>query len=369
MSPLLTSLVPTGLQRDAGPGPVVLAACAAALSLFGCGDGDARLPPPSPSELNASGTYTLTSTVDVPPTVLASQPVADFLDLLRDLRTDPAAALFKVLDEAGVPLAAQLGAAVPGVVRGQLNDAINDYLLGRIASDGELDRVIALSERAFVSFTLSSTLGVPAAAQAASTTDVRGTHAIDGLVFQVPGGVPLPVPRQVLAMVSPLPGALDAKPPVAVAGAQRGAGEATLLVGDHAFGLAYGEILFAALDGQPNGPSLRQRLGTAFDCPGLGASVANRCVLGVCIGHAGDIAGVCEAGLDEIVERVHERLAEANFEALHFASGEARLWDRLATEAADGMVDRIDGGVWSATIDAGMGPRASRATFTGQRAR
>lgn len=356
-------------QSHAHRGILVLGACASVVWLVGCGGGTARLPPPPPSELDAAGTYALTSAVDVPPTVLASQPVADFLDLLRDLRTDPAAALFKVLDDAGVPLAAQLGAAVPSVVRGQLNDAINDYLLGRIANDGELDRVIALSERAFLSFTLSSTLGVPAAAQATSTSDVRGTHAIDGVIFQVPGGVPVPVPRQVLATVSPLPGALDAKPPVAVAGAQAGAGEATLLLGDHAFGLAYGEILFAALDGQPNGPSLRQRLGTAFDCPGLGSSVANRCVLGVCIGHAGDIAAVCEAGLDEVVARVHDRLAEANFEALHFADGEARLWDRLTTEVADGLVDRIDGGVWTATIDAGMGPRASRATFTGQRAR
>jgi len=188
------------------------------------------------------------------------------------------------------------------------------------------------------------------------------------VVFEVPGGVSLPVPRVLLDTLSPLPGSLDATPNVGVHGTSTAAkGDAAIVIGDHHFGLAYGEILFAALDGRPDGPSLRARLGQAFDCPGLGVSVASRCVLGLCIGHAAEVTALCESALDVAVDKIHDQLAMANFEALRFSDGRAQLWDQLATEPRDGLVDRIAAGIWQATIDAGPGPRACRATFAGQR--
>jgi hypothetical protein len=336
------------------------------LAGVGCGGEVAPPPPPPPEELEVAGSYDLDSSVEVPPTVLASQPVVDTLDLLRLLKTDPAAAFFQLLDEAGVPLAGELVSVLPGAVKGQLNDAINDYLRARGvgASGGELDRILAIAERAFVTFRLDSRLDVPAGAKGTAT---GGAHGIQAVIFDVPGGVAIPVPRVLLDTVSPLPGSLDAAPTVMVNGAAPSAGDAAIVVGDHFFGLAYGEILFAALDGRPDGPSLRARLGQAFDCPGLGTAVASRCVLGLCIGHAAEVTAVCESALDVAVDKIHDQLAMANFEALRFSSGRAQLWDQAAAEARDGLVDRIAAGTWQATIDAGPGPRACRATFTGHR--
>jgi hypothetical protein len=336
--------------------------------LLGCGGESSPSPPEPPADLEATGFHDLASTVDVPPTVLATQPVVDTLDLLRRLKTDPAGAFFQLLDEAGVPLAGELVGVLPGALKSQLNGAINDYLGARGvgASGGELDRILALTERAFVTFRLASRLEVPAGAKEGT---VVGAHGIDAVAFEVPGGIAIPVPRAVLQTVSPLPGRLDGAPTVHVIGTTASKGDAAIVIGDHFFGLAYGEILFAALDGRPGGPSLRTRLGTAFDCPGMGTAVASRCVLGLCIGHAAEVTAVCESALDLAVDKIHDQLAMANFEALRFSDGRAQLWDQAAAEPRDGLVDRLTGGVWQATIDAGTGPRACRATFAGQRQR
>ena len=151
--------------------------------------------------------------------------------------------------------------------------------------------------------------------------------------------------------------------------AAAGHGDAALTIGDHFFGLAYGELIFAALDGAGTGETLRARLGRAFDCPAMGQSVANRCVLLLCIGHASDITQICERGLDLAVDKVHAPLSGLSFRALRFEDGNADLWDaRVTGGAVDGRVDRIDRGTFSkASIDVGTGPRACRATFSGER--
>ncbi len=335
--------------------------------LVGCDDGGgASRPPDPPANLDAAGSYGLSSRVDVPPTVLASQTIVDYLALLRQLRTDPAAAFFTLLDEAGVPMARNLRDVLPDAIEGKLTGAINDYVNGQ-ASGGagaEIDRILAFSESAFAHFTLASRLDVPAGV---AVEPGPGTHVVQGLTLDLPGGIPVTVPASVIATLSPLPAALVASPTVSVTGSENKAGDATLAVGDHFFGLAYGELVFAALDGYGTGVSLRSRLGSAFDCSAMGNSVANRCVLGVCIGHAGDIAELCERGLDLAVAELHDQLAGMSFEAIRFASGRGELWDQSAAEPRDGVVDRIAGGVWQASIDISTGPRECKATFTGSR--
>jgi hypothetical protein len=162
-------------------------------------------------------------------------------------------------------------------------------------------------------------------------------------------------------------GALDAAPLVDVQGSEAGHGDASLSIGDHFFGFAYGEVLFSALDGNGSGPSIRTRLGAAFDCTAMGNDVAGHCVLGVCIGHASDIATICESGLDLAVAKLHAQLSALSFEAIRFSSGEGQMWDQAASEPADGRVSRIDRGTWQAAVDVGTGSRSCPATFTGTR--
>jgi hypothetical protein len=323
--------------------------------------------PPAPAELEANGTYLLSSRVEVPPTVLASQTIVDYLALLRQLKTNPATAFFTLLDQAGVPMASELLGALPSVVKDRLAGAINDFVGGQTggAAGAEIERILALSETAFARFILESQLDVPAGAEVAPMV---GAHAIAGLTLELPGGIPVTVPESAISALAPLPGALAASPTVAIKAVEPGAGgDATIVVGDHFFGLAYGEVIFAVLDGYGTGVSLRSRLAGAFDCHGMGTWVANRCVLGMCIGHAGDVTGLCESALDLAVEQVHDQLSGLSFEAVHFAEGHGRLWDQASSEARDGLVSRVDQGVWQASIDVSTGPRDSKATFTGRR--
>lgn len=335
--------------------------------IAGCDDGNtAPRTEPVPADLQVAGTYQLSSRVAVPPTVLASQTVVDYLALLRQLRTDPAAAFFTLLDEAGVPMASELLAVLPSVLEDALKGAINDYVGGQTsgAAGAEIDRILALSEAAFAHFTLQSGLDIPAGAELAAT---RGTHTVQGLTLDVPGGIPVTVPSSVLAALSTLPVVLAAAPTVAVTGPATGTGDASLTVGDHFFGLAYGEIVFAVLDGYGTGQSIRSRLGSAFNCSGMGNWVAKRCVLGVCVGHASDVTLLCENALDLAVDKLHAQLAGMNFEAIRFAAGHGTLWDQVAAEAKNGVAERVDGGIWQASIDIGTGPRDCKATFTGRR--
>lgn len=351
----------------------------ALVGLAACGsDADSTQKPP-PSGLEISGDYALATKIDVPPTVLASQPAVDFIDLLRLLRHDPATAFFQLLDQAGVPLVADLFAILPDALKNELGDAINDYWLshgGAAGGNSELDKILAFADGTLARFTLASRLQIPAppeptpdASAQPGPVEIVGHHAVSALLFDVAGGVPIPLPRSLIESLPLLPGPLDADPMLTLTSATAGHGDAAMTVGDHFFGLAYGELIFAALNGAGTGETLRARLGRAFDCPAMGQAVANRCVLLLCIGHASEITQICEQGLDLAVDKVHERLSELSFRALRFEAGAADLWDaRTAAGPLDGRVDRIDRGVFTkASIDVGTGPRTCRATFSGER--
>ena len=90
---------------------------------------------------------------------------------------------------------------------------------------------------------------------------------------------------------------------------------------------------------------------------------ADKCVLGVCVGHETEIKSVCVGGITAIVDFVHDQLAAHRIEALHFASGGARLVD----DDADGVGDRIVDGDWDAEMNFGLGLRHTNATFIGAR--
>jgi hypothetical protein len=347
----------------------VLCAALGVMGWAGCGDEGTKVPETKvvPLNLSVAGEYQLSSPTEVPPTVLASGAANEYIGVLRLLRDDPASAFVKLLDDAGVPLVSDLFGVLPGAIKGQVTDAINDYWRTQARSGGatqsEVDRILAFAESTLVSFTLESRLSVPAGAESGAR---EGSHTIAAVRFDVPGGLPLSVPRASVAGATLVPGAVDARPTVMASVSP--SGDAQVQIGDHSFGLAYGEFVFQALNGGVGGETLRTRFGRAFDCPAMGKAVANRCVLSVCIGHASDITAICEKGLDAAVDKIHSSLTDLNFRALRFASGTGAMWDRRSTaDPPDGQVDRIDGGSWKASIDAGSGARECKSTFTGTR--
>jgi hypothetical protein len=100
----------------------------------------------------------------------------------------------------------------------------------------------------------------------------------------------------------------------------------------------------------------------------VAASVAQKCILSLCVGHREELQELCEQGLDAAIEKLHEELASMRFDAVTLSSGTASMWDAAEGGGArDGALDRIAGGVWTASLDLGMGPRPAPATFSGVR--
>jgi hypothetical protein len=316
--------------------------------------------PTAPSAVVAEGRYAVTSQIDLTPLALASERAAETIVLLKGLRDDPAGTFFTVLEGAGVPLAKDLYDVLPDVLQGRVQGWINEALLGRgNGVPAELDQLLSIVESTLVRFDLLTDLQLTAAPAA--------QHLIRGVRYDFLGGrLPVVVPRLV-DQHSPINAETEL---VATITNPAPSGDGALSLGDHAFGVPYGEYALAALNAvshQRYGAPLRPALGRLFDCPGMGQAVAGKCVGPLCVGHAAELTAICERGLDQVVTNLHERIQGLNFNAVRFQQGDATLWDQRGAEARDGRADRIAGGRWQATIDLGQGPRPVPASFSGLR--
>lgn len=338
--------------------------------MAGCGDNDPA-PGPPPADLEVAGSYELVSTYDFTVAGLLPEPIAEYAQTIAGLETDPAGTLFKLLDEAGVPLASDLLAALPGPVANELKTWINEAITGRQYGNASVK-----TELAAVAETIQTVVARPDVASAlqVSAPDATGaitaTHALEELRYALYGGT--------TDITVPIGEATAAGPLVTVQTTAGGrvtaplsSEDAHLFVGDHAFGVAYGDSVLAALDQAVRarfGTDLRGALGQLVDCAGMAHSVANRCVLGACVGHEGTLTSICDAGLDLVYADIHDRIAALRFDALRLTSGQAEMWDAPAGSAAtDRRVDRLDTGKWAASVDFGMGARDVHATFAGTR--
>lgn len=325
--------------------------------------------PPVPA-LTAEGAFEVTSPIDLNALTLAPEPVLKSVRLIKGVKDDPAGTFFMLLEEAGVPLANDLYAALPGPLKDRVKGWINDYIRGR-SHEGrpvptELEELVAMMEQALLRFDLLTDLTLPVAGAAA--TPPLAAHDFRGIKYEFLGGrLPVFIPRLV-DKHTPVNAQTQTVATVAAASA---GGDAALELGDHAFGVPYGEYVWAGLNQvthQRYGAPLRPALGKLFDCPGMAASVSGRCVGPVCVGHQADLLAICESGLDRAVARIQEGIQSYNFNAVRFKQGRGQLWDaRAAGGAADGRADRIAGGTWEAFVDAGQGPREVKASFTGTR--
>lgn len=299
-------------------------------------------------ELDVAGTYHLTTSIALTTGSLAPTPVREALELLSDFRAAPAATLVRLLDDAGVPLIGDLEAALPSAlesrVYGWLDRAILSALDGA-ALDG-VDVLLDAADLVVAEPDLHSTLvlGRPDA-----TGHLAASHALGAVSFVAAGrSLEVPLTIESLAPTASL---------VATVGATVG-GTRSLGLGDHAFGLAYGGLLLAAIERSAldrTGLGFRAALGRAVDCPAVAAEVAARCVLGVCVGHRDTLEELCERGLDELVAEVEERLAAERLDVLRFRAG-------VATVAGASVA-----GAWTGELDLGDGPRALDASFAGPR--
>lgn len=301
---------------------------------------------PVPSQ---EGPYAVRNTVDFTAEAVLPKPAEVVVATLRTFSTNPGKALVSAADAAGVPALATLYDALPGALTSKFEGFISDYV-AKVKVNGTpiteyAGQIAELAEFALTQFAVTSEL------------DLRqGTaeHRLTGLDLR-PAGIEVVLPIDGLAgdILTQNPSTLVSE------------GGYVSLDEQH-FGLMYGEYAWQGLEAastQLFGQGIRATLGQAVNCPAMANSIADKCVLGVCVGHQSLIEDICEGGLDTIVNLAHNAMAANKLEALHLISGSVRLVD----EDGDGVGDRLVDGTWDAELNFGLGLRHAPATFEGDR--
>jgi hypothetical protein len=315
------------------------------------GPGDTEEPIGTPEDPvpAKTGPYQLVNRVDVTVEAVLPAQAELIVSTLRALSSNPAHALITIADQAGVPAVGVLYGVIPGVIKDRLEGWINDEI-AKVKINGKpitayAGQIAALADTALTHFAVDSELTVHGE---------TATHRITALDL-APTGLAVKLP------IGGLAGDLLTQEPdlfVARAGA--------VMLGEQHFGLNYGEYAWQGLEAASRalfGDGIRASLGHAINCPTIARSVADKCVLTVCVGHQAELASICEGGLDAIVDFAHARMAALRLEALHLAAGQATLVD----DDGDGVGDRLTGGTWQAEMNLGLGLRHTTASFTGTR--
>jgi hypothetical protein len=308
----------------------------------GSGSGTTTTTPPPPV---ASGAYQVRSEIDLTVEALLPEPAADMVETLRSFSTNPAETLFDLAESAGVPAVGTIRDALPSYLEdklyGWIDGEIAKVTLGGVPVTQIAGDIAAMAETALTQFALDSEMNVQGGV---------ATHTLKTIDF-TPAGLDQAY-------------SLDTIPDVIVSRTATCTSTATTFsIGDHTYGLPYGELAWTAVNDAmiaQHGMDIRASLGAAVNCPAIAATVAQKCVWSVCVGHEAELTAICEKGLDEVVERARAKFASMKFEALHFQSGTATLVDANK----DGTAEALANGVWTAELNAGMGLRHVPATFT-----
>lgn len=307
-------------------------------------------PPPPPPSATARGAYQVRSVFDLTAAAVLPEPAYNVVETLHDFSTEPAHTLIDLAEAAGVPAVEELRAALPDALEskleGWLDDQIEAVTIDGVPVTQVAGELAALAETALTQFAVESTLDVREGAATAS-------HRLTKLDF-TPAGLDAQL-------------ALDDLPAdVGTAEATAACADGALTLGDHRFGLPYGRYAWQAIEAKVEaqyGAQIRPLLGAAVNCPAVADAIADKCILGVCVGHRAELVELCERGLDEVVDRAKAKMEALRFDAIRLEAGTATL----AGVGQDGTAARLEGGVWTAQIDASQGLRPVPATFTAGR--
>lgn len=332
-----------------------------ALTLVACvvpSTGDMVLPQPdggvtnpdAPEEIAVASDYQLQSKLAVTAGSVAPPPA---YQLLKDLDSDPGAALVTIAETAGVPAAGLLFDALPNSLSGRVTGWMSDA----IDSSSEMQTLIAWSQVVLARVELSSTLRI---GTLDSEEHASASHTLDALHFEIDGREI----EQAIPTIEEIPGAGHADADVWIDQDEEGR---HLVLGEHTFGLLLGEAAYRAFENAVEsryGQDLRGLLGASLNCTAMAAEVADRCVLGVCVGHSAELENLCESALDEAVDMIHDQFSAFDTELLRLSAGSALV---VGDSSAKGSL--LQEGEWAASAEFGLGLRDIEGSFTGASAR
>ena len=329
----------------------LLAAACGTSGPAGGADGSGLGTPENPVPQGADkGPYQVTTKVDLTVEAVLPPQAELVVQTLRDFSQNPAHTLIDLAGQEGVPAVATLYDALPSQLtdklEGWINTEVEKVQINGVPITVWAGNFAGVADTAFSQFDVDSSLAID---------DATSTHTLTMLDFTPTGVLNVRIP--ITGLASDI---LTQHPSITVdeAGA--------FAMGDQAFGLLFGEYAWNAVNEACKaefGDDIRGTLGTAVNCAGVAHTIANKCVLGVCVGHEQLVDEICEGGLDAVVNTMHDRFAQLNLEALHYASGAAQLVD----DDGDGVADRIVNGTWDAQMNLGLGLRHTPATFSASR--
>jgi len=133
-----------------------------------------------------------------------------------------------------------------------------------------------------------------------------------------------------------------------------------LKLGAHALSLPIGSFGAKGLDLFSTDTLLKTGLKIALKqvikCGTIAENVSSKCIGPICVGHEAEIAGLCDRGLDVVVNLTVAGLKKLNI-------------DPLSLVGVDAIVPGGDtlSGVWNGTIDLGKGAQVIPSPFKGKK--
>lgn len=220
-----------------------------------------------------------------------------------------------------------------------------DSAIDTVPVDGMRARQVAseladMAQATITQFSLESTL---------SFSPAKTTHTLTALSFRLSG-------FDVVVPVGGLSGDATAQHAALTVG-EAGA----LTFGDQTFGVDFGPHAWHGINlGITTllGTGVDTALSNAANCQAVAQAVALKCVSGVCVGHAAELASLCERSITSMVSAFGSNVTTVDISAIRFTSGTAHLVD----ENHDGLANRIDSGTW--TLDPGVGLGGAMFTAT-----
>lgn len=331
-------------------------------------------PDGKPLSPKLDGKYELSSYFDLTSANVFPKPASDTLVALSSFKEHPTQTMVDLLDVAHVPVVPTVLNLIPSFIRDYVLGYIDDHIVASLYEAVPFaERITALTDdlaTITTKFELVTTLDLPVGD---GIGNARATHAFSGVAYTFDGKRNvIKAPEVLKDLEKPsVPSnavALEKRSPQLESG--------RLTLGDHEFTVPIGSFAVLAADklakDKLGAANLRDAIGKVVDCAAVGSDVANRCIealgVSVCVGHEADITMLCNTGLDALVGTLQDQIKRLDLPAVHFKDGAAQMWDAPAANGPlDAVIDRIDHGFWTASVNTGKEEKPILATFIGRR--
>lgn len=332
-------------------------------------------PDGKPLATTLHGRYELSSYFDLTSTGVFPDAANDTLKALSNFKEKPSQTMVDLLDAAKVPIVGTVLGVIPAFIRDQVLGYIDDHIVKSLYKSvpfaqsltAMLDDLATITTR----FELVTNLDLP---EGDAIGNARATHTFAGVAYTLSDKRSVINAPDVLKSVEQKPVeanavALEKRSPLLETG--------RIKLGEHTFTVPVGSFALLAADkvlsAKLGAANLRDAIGKVIDCGALADDVSKRCVDPpgpgkICVDHKAEIEGLCNAGLDILVTTVQGQIKRLDLPLLRMKEGAAQMWDAPTDKGVlDAVVDRIDHGFWTASVNTGKSEKNILATFTGRR--